>query len=113
MKDYDPGNAPDLGKALARAASGEAPRRVEIDIEKYQAYLDHSGMDDAQKAEWLNALWTIIVAFVDLGFGVHPAQQACGQLEKILDPDPKRDSHRLSSGQDSLSEHFNDAPDRQ
>ena len=102
-----------VGKMDAAFNAAANPRRVEIDIEKYQAYLDHSGMDDAQKEEWLNALWTIIVAFVDLGFGVHPAQQACGQLEKILDPDPEPDSHGLSSGQDSLSEHFNDAPDRQ
>ena len=33
-------------------------------------------MTVAEKREFLEALWSIIVAFVDLGFGIHPVQQA-------------------------------------
>lgn len=111
MKDYDQGNAPDVGKDLAQAASGEASRRVEIDIEKYQAYLDGSDLTPAQKEDFLRALWSVIVSFVDLGFGVHPAQQACGQVEKTLDPLPQGESDGLNSPDSDLTTTFNDAPE--
>jgi hypothetical protein len=35
-----------------------------------------------------------MVTFVELGFGVHPVKQACGQLEKELDPSSQKDSDR-------------------
>ena len=59
----------------------DAPKRpsIEIDIERYQSFFDESGLTDTQKEEFLRALWTIIVSFVDLGFGVHPVQKVCGQ----------------------------------
>ena len=50
-----------------------------VDVEKYQSFLDDSDMTDAQKEEFLKALWSIIVNFVEMGFGVHPLQEACGQ----------------------------------
>ncbi len=52
-----------------------------------------------------------MVAFVDLGFGVHPVQQACGQVEKSLDPRAQADSDGLNSSKPNIREHFNDAPD--
>jgi hypothetical protein len=52
-----------------------------LDVEKYQAYLDDADMTQAQKDEFLQALWSIIVSFVDLGFGVHPLQAVCGEDE--------------------------------
>lgn len=36
-------------------------------------------MSEAEKEEFLQALWQIIVSFVDLGFGVHPLQEVCGK----------------------------------
>lgn len=39
-------------------------------------------MTEEHKQEFLDCLWSIIVSFVDLGFGIHPLQQvdeACGQ----------------------------------
>lgn len=52
-----------------------AKTSLEIDTAKYQAYFDNPSLSDAQKEEIMQALWSIIVAFVDLGFGVHPAQE--------------------------------------
>lgn len=52
---------------------------VTVDVERYQAYLDGSNMSDAQKEEFLQSLWEIIVGFVELGFGVHPLQEVCGK----------------------------------
>lgn len=52
---------------------------VTVDVEKYQAYLDDPKLSEEQKEEFLQAIWSIMVAFVDLGFGVHPLQEVCGQ----------------------------------
>ena len=51
---------------------------VTVDWEMYAAMLDESDWTDDQKRELIETLWTIVLAFVDLGFGVHPAQ-SCGQ----------------------------------
>ncbi|KIC41579.1 hypothetical protein RA27_10100 [Ruegeria sp. ANG-R] len=52
---------------------------VRVDFHKYQAFLDGADMTDAQKEEFIQALWAVIVSFVEMGFGVHPVQQACGK----------------------------------
>lgn len=59
---------------------GDSARRtVTVDIEKYQKYLDDSGLSAEQKEEFLLALWSVVVSFVELGFGVHPLQEVCGK----------------------------------
>lgn len=55
------------------------PPSLTIDWELYASYLDESDLTDDQKKEFIETLWSIVVAFVDLGFGVHPIQQACEQ----------------------------------
>lgn len=52
---------------------------VAVDVEKYQAYLDDPNLSEEQKEEFLQAIWSIMVAYVELGFGVHPLQEVCGQ----------------------------------
>lgn len=80
--------------------------------EKYQYMLDGSGMNDAQKQDVLEALWSMVVAFVDLGFGVHPVQQACGQLEKELDQSANAESDQVKCKKPDLKNTFNDAPEQ-
>jgi hypothetical protein len=53
-----------------------------VDVERYQAYLDGIEMTNAQKEEFLQSMWQIIVSFVELGFGVHPLQEVCGKDEQ-------------------------------
>ncbi|MGC1495436.1 MAG: hypothetical protein WA790_06480 [Sulfitobacter sp.] len=53
-------------------------RALTLDVEKYQSMLDAPDMDEAQKTELLNAMWLLVVSFVDLGFDVRPAN-SCGQ----------------------------------
>ena len=36
--------------------------------------LEASDLTDTQKQEFVETLWSIIVTFVDLGFGLHPVQ---------------------------------------
>ena len=85
-----------------------------IDYALYEQYFEGSDLSDAQKQEFLDALWSIIVGFVDLGFGVHPLQQipsdACGQrldLTPLLSPDV------VSSKPEKPQNQFEKAADRQ
>ncbi|WP_171136517.1 hypothetical protein [Ruegeria sp. HKCCC1038] len=50
-----------------------------VDVERYQKYLEESDMSAAEKEEFLQSLWQIIVSFVELGYGVHPLQEVCGK----------------------------------
>ena len=55
-----------------------------LDITLYERYLEEADLSADERRAFLEALWSIIVSFVDLGFGVHPLQQAgldpfCGQ----------------------------------
>ena len=79
-----------------------------IDYALYQKYLDNSDLTEAQKSDYLDTLWSIIVSFVDLGFGVHPLQQACEQeldLTSLMATDVVSSRKGLSQNQ------FTDAAD--
>ncbi len=58
------------------AGTSRQPARppAAFDAAKYEAMLDESDLSEAQKREFLETLWQIMVQFVDLGFGVHPLQ---------------------------------------
>ncbi|WP_282128477.1 hypothetical protein [Roseobacter litoralis] len=96
MKDAETKTLPDLADALDKAASLGHQSHLEIDFDHYQSYLDDPALTSDQKEEIVGALWTIITAFVELGFGVHPAQQACGKRGSELDPTQKTESTRMS-----------------
>lgn len=68
---------------------GLQPPSLTIDWELYGEYLEDSDLSDEQKREFIESLWSIVVAIVDLGFGVHPVQQACEQngIERVILPD--------------------------
>lgn len=57
------------------------PRSIEINVEAYQSLLDQAELTSEQRIEFLEAIWSIIVAFIDLGFDVHPVQQAAAEAE--------------------------------
>lgn len=84
--------APDLSEALDKAVALGHGSRLEIDLDHYQSYLDDPSLSPDQREEIVGALWMIISAFVELGFGVHPAQQACGKPETALDLTAKSES---------------------
>jgi len=62
----------DAGKAEPQILSYPA---LIIDYAICDKYLKDWDATPEQKQEFADTLWQIIVAFVDLGFGVHPAQQ--------------------------------------
>ena len=63
-------------------AEADAPKdgasypALELDYALYESYLEDSEWTDAQKREFLETMWSIIVQFVDFGIGIHPVQQA-------------------------------------
>lgn len=65
--------------SLAGRFDASARPVLTVDVEKYQALLDDPSLSEAQKEEFLRALWSIVVTFVELGFGVHPLQEVCEQ----------------------------------
>ena len=57
-------------------------KALSIDWELYADYLEESDLSEEQKREFLETLWSIIVSFVDLGFGLHPARKVCEQMDE-------------------------------
>lgn len=53
------------------------PPSITVDWDRYGQYLEDSDLSDAEKRAFLETLWSIVVSFVDVGFGVHPVQQSC------------------------------------
>jgi len=50
-----------------------------IDYALYEKVLEDSNASDEEKREFIETLWNVIVNFIDLGFEIHPLQQACEQ----------------------------------
>ena len=95
------------GNALTNTTS-PSPPILTVDVEKYQAYLDGADMTEAQKAEFLEAMWSIIVSFVDLGFGVHPLQEVCGENADCDSKSAKNDFDMIGSDTVNKEELDND-----
>ena len=74
-------------KNKENGAGKASPPTLMIDCERYDKYLDESDLSDAEKREFLEAFWSMVVSFVDLGIGVHPLQQVtdntCEQQAEI------------------------------
>jgi len=52
---------------------------VTVDVERYQAWFDAADLSAAQKEQFTQSLWFIVMTFVELGFGVHPLHAVYGQ----------------------------------
>ncbi len=70
-----------------------AKKTLTIDVDKYQAYLDGADMTPEQKDEYLRAVWSVVMTFVELGFGVHPLQEVWGKDAEALDYKGEKDSN--------------------
>ena len=52
---------------------------IKIDAKRFEPYLDDPDLTQAEREELLETIYAIVLSFVDLGFGIHPIQQACEQ----------------------------------
>lgn len=99
MKDQ---NSANKTPAISETFTSSAQRVVTVDVTKYDQYLRDSDMSPEQKEEFLRAMLSIVLTFVELGFGVHPLQQVgepepCGQDEKCRDQGAKNALDRVRS----------------
>ena len=65
----------------------KAPPSLSIDWEAYLPFFENEEISDEDKRELIGILWSIMVSFVDLGFDIHPVQQACGEDQDDLASD--------------------------
>ncbi len=61
-----------------------APPALTIDWDAYLPFFEDEDISEEDKHELIEALWAIVVGFVDLGFRVHPSQQNCGDRDAEL-----------------------------
>jgi hypothetical protein len=83
-----------------------------LDVERYEKMLNDCDLTQQQRQEFLATVWSIIVGFVDLGFDIHPLQQAdpdrCGQ---DLDLTSYMATNVISSYKGLPQKQFTDAAD--
>ncbi|MCR9135736.1 MAG: hypothetical protein NXI27_07070 [Alphaproteobacteria bacterium] len=70
---------------------------VTVDTKKYQSFLDGAELSEAQKEEFLQSLWLIMMNFVELGFCVQERKEACGQNQQESKPSAKESFDQVSS----------------
>lgn len=95
-KDFERGVEPAHDVVSSSQAIAKRPV-ITLDVSLFEEYLADSSLTDDQKREFLEVLWSIIVGFVDLGFGIHPVQQALpeGACEKIAENGGTDGAHLL------------------
>lgn len=88
------------------------PPALSLDWQTFGKHLEASDLTDAQKREFIEVLWSLVVSFVDLGFGIHPLQlvmeNSCEQQAEIAKFIASESPSVLSSTDRSTSE-FNAA----
>ncbi len=99
--------APVLAEALGMALEVAPKKMLQVDIEKYQAWLDDPDLSEADKEQIIQLLWQIIMCFVDLGFEVAPLQDACGKMAECVGLDGTDKQGVVNSAKHTLSEMFN------
>ena len=98
-----------ISDAVENAVQAKTSRRLEVDVDRYQSYLDDPALSPDERTQIVKALWTIVSGFVELGFDVHPIQQVCGKEEINLDHRGFSDSTEVQSNQHENDENI-DAP---
>ncbi|TBZ72470.1 hypothetical protein [Rhizobium leguminosarum] len=84
---------------LAKGSAGSARPVATVDVERYQFWLDGTELSPSQKEEVMQSLWSIVMTFVELGFGINPVQSVYGSnsADDPVEPDTARDTVRSGS----------------
>jgi len=72
-------SASEVTDALSERHDNPVKHGLQLDVAYYQDLFDDPNLTEAEREQFITALWQIIVAFVELGFEVHPTQQVCGK----------------------------------
>lgn len=99
------------GTRLSENFASSAQRTLTIDVARYQDYLDGSDLTPEQKEDFLRAVFSIVVRFVDLGFEVRPLEDFSGKDAENRTQSPKAPLDRVrSKGQLNLGTNRNSGP---
>lgn len=58
-----------------------------VNWEAYADFLDGSDLSEAEKREFIETMWSLVVGFVDLGFDVKSPAATCGKEQEHLPGD--------------------------
>lgn len=61
---------------LTQHPVSKPPLSVGIDVDFYQGIIDDPDVPPERKRELIEIIGSIVMSFIDLGFGVHPVQLA-------------------------------------
>ncbi|MCB9992254.1 MAG: hypothetical protein H6873_01205 [Hyphomicrobiaceae bacterium] len=68
---------------------------LRFDPQEYMQFVEDEDVTEAQAEELLGTIWLIVVAFVDLGFNIHPVQQVLDKSgENVASDSPEVVSSR-------------------
>ncbi|WP_282077147.1 hypothetical protein [Epibacterium ulvae] len=79
---------------------------LDVDLMTFAHHLDESDLTDDEKQEFLGIFWNLVMAFVDLGYGVNSTQMACGHLTKsfekegVLPPDSVKSEQSITPAEE-------------
>lgn len=59
------------------------PGQLSLDIDKYRHHVEHFDISEEQQVALLQALWSIMRGFVELGFGVDSIQHFIPELKEF------------------------------
>ena len=110
MKHPQDFEATQIEDAVNAISESTAQNRLEVDLERFQHHLDDPSLSPEQRDKFLSALWFIVSTFVELGFDVHPLQQACGKSQNALDCSGNSESDGVGSKQYTDISEWKDAP---
>jgi hypothetical protein len=79
---------------------------IQFDAQEFAHFLAESDLTEAQKLEYIQTIWTIALQFIDMGFGIHPLQQACGQFDDAELLCGIADSNALDSPHSDICKNF-------
>lgn len=87
---------------------------IQFDAQEFTHFLDETDLTEEQKLEYIQTIWSIVLQFIDMGFGLHPlqtalGQQACGQFDETALLCSTADSDALDSPHPVLCKSFTSA----
>ena len=68
-------NGDSFNRAVPAMEEANCPSALSFDADEFIQYVKDHDLSEAEAFEFLATVWVYIVAFVDLGFGIHPLQQ--------------------------------------
>jgi hypothetical protein len=113
LDDFDITDEQKAGQDSRDGATRAVRPVITFEYERYAPMLDDPALSEDQKRAFLQALWNIIVAFVDLGFEVHPVQLACGQVRESEPKAAERDGDLVQSDHRALIREFVETADQE